>query len=153
MLLFGVPSGVAMGLVFSHYTPARERGAGGLPMYSDGREDVGGGEGGAGEGGGGAARACCGVGARAPRGRGGRCAGLGHARVLIWIWPKLLCFVLVVLTHYQLLRYVGQGERSGPPPPGSSPPTRPSTRPSRPPPPPPTLRPSRLLPAHWHRVR
>jgi len=29
MLLFGLPSGASMGLVLSHYTPARERGSGG----------------------------------------------------------------------------------------------------------------------------
>jgi len=64
-------------------------------MYSDGRDSD------AEDG----ARSCCGCGPRTSRGRG-RVAGLGHARVLIWIWPKLLCFLLVVLTHYQLLRYL-----------------------------------------------
>ena len=63
----------------------------GLPMYSDGRDSD------AEDG----ARSCCGCGPRTSRGRG-RVAGLGHARVLIWIWPKLLCFLLVVLTHYQV---------------------------------------------------
>ena len=29
MMVFGIPSGSSMGLVFSHYTPARERGGGG----------------------------------------------------------------------------------------------------------------------------
>ena len=53
LVIFGVPSGIVMGLVFSQQTPVRLRGS-----------------------------------------------------MALWVWPKLICFLIVAVTHYELLRYM-----------------------------------------------
>jgi len=92
LLALGLPSGAALALVFANATPSRFVKSSRSLVDDDNA----------------AAAAASGGGGDVVRAsyRKARACGLSVRRVLCTAWPRALCFVLVLVTHVELLRYL-----------------------------------------------